>query len=96
MNFKDTLKLAREHKISVIDLEIAENVEQYASTNNYDFEKLCSAVKVLYLKTYDLNINKLLRAIDYLLKNEDATISNIYKLDSRTEDLITELACSLD
>ena len=68
MNFKETLELAREEHIDIVDLIVANEVEAVFE-NDERFEELCSKVKTAYLKSENIEVWQLVKALEYKLEN---------------------------
>lgn len=78
MNYIQTLNKARELDLNIIMLEVANEVaslDLYFS--NDDFEEICTLVEEAYLKSEDLSINQLARALAKLISEDKKSLKDI-------------------
>lgn len=88
MFYKKQLEIAKKNNINIIGLDIANEVESiFENLLDDDFEKSCALVERAYLKSEDLSINQIVRALQKLQEVDCIKFENITK-----EQLINE-AC---
>ena len=83
MNFKEQLDKVRELKISILALEVANEVETFDYNNTLsdeDFERICSIVFDYYLDTNDISISAIVIFIFSLIE-DGKTIDEIIDMD---------------
>ena len=85
MNYKEQLEKAKEMGLDIISLEVANEIKCFFDfkLSDYEFELCCSLVEQSYLKSEDLTILQLTRALyDIITKDvfEEKTYSNIAEL----------------
>ena len=100
MNYREQLQKAKEICISLIDLEIATEVESMKydllnkTMSDEEFELCCALIEEAYIKSEDITINQLARALSDILEreeNENKSIEEIVKNTSRW--VLIEAAC---
>ena len=88
MTFKEQLKIANDHDLSILDLEIANECDcvfDFDYTDN-DFEALCGVIRTAYLKAEEMTIIALVQCVSDLITDENYTVQQV--LDVTTWDLI--------
>ena len=68
MNFRETLEKAKELEISAIDLIVADEVNAIFDEEDERFEEMCSLVKTAYLKSENIEVWQLVKALEYKLE----------------------------
>lgn len=68
MNFRETLNKAREEHIDIVDLIVANEVEAIFEEDER-FEEMCGKVKTAYLKSENIEVWQLVKALEYKLEN---------------------------
>ena len=79
MTFKETLTLAKQHNINVIDLDVAYEVHCQAydkNLNDSDFEKMCYEIERAYMKSEYITIAAITEALIEMI-NEGISIDKI-------------------
>lgn len=79
MTFKETLTLAKQHNISVIDLDVAYELYCQAyekNLNDNDFEKMCHTIKRAYFKSEYITVAAITEALLEMINN-GISIDNI-------------------
>lgn len=83
LNYRQSLNKVIEQKINVLMLEVAEEVDCIFNTNkklsNKDFEIACTLVHEAYLKSEELNINQISRALYKLICEDNKPLADITK-----------------
>lgn len=69
MNFREQLQLAKDNGLSVVDLIVADEVSAVFTDEDERFEELCGAVKEAYLKSENIEVWQLVKALEYKLEN---------------------------
>ena len=69
MNFRETLEKARDLEISAIDLIVADEVNAIFDEEDEHFEEMCGLVKTAYLKSENIEVWQLVKALENELKN---------------------------
>lgn len=83
MNFRETLKKAEEHKINVIDLSVATELECLAEVEEVEFteeqfEIACSIIKNAYLRTNEpISIWALTMALLNMIKEDEEDLNEL-------------------
>ena len=95
MNYIETLKQAREAKIDIFALHIADETAAIFGEDHPDFEQLCSVMSELYLNTYHMSCETLGNALRYALNKNQIALNDIRK-GYDTFNYVIELACSMD
>lgn len=88
MTFKEQLKIANDHDLSILDLEIANECDcvfNFDYTDD-DFEALCGVIRTAYLKAEEMTIIALVQCVSDLITDENYTVQQV--LDVTTWDLI--------
>ena len=88
MTFKEQLKIANDHDLSILDLEIANECDcvfNFDYTDD-DFEALCGVIRTAYLKAEEMTIIALVQCVSDLITDENYTVQQV--LDITTWDLI--------
>ena len=88
MTFKEQLKIANDHDLSILDLEIANECDcvfDFEYTDD-DFEALCGVIRTAYLKAEEMTIIALVQCVSDLITDENYTVQQV--LDVTTWDLI--------
>ena len=83
MNFKEQLNKVRELKLSIVALEVANEVEAFdyeGTLSDEDFERVCSIVLDYYLDTDNISISDIVRFIFSLIE-DGKTIDEIVYMD---------------
>ena len=79
-NYRQSLDKAIEQKINILTLEIANEVNcifNMEKFNDNDFEIACSLVETAYLKSEDLSINQITRALYKLIWTDNKQLADI-------------------
>lgn len=89
MNYKEQLQKAKEMKLDIVSLSVAYEIKCFFDfeLSDYEFELCCSLVEQSYLKSEDLTILQLTRALyDMITKDvfEEKTYNNIVELVMNT------------
>ena len=69
MNFRETLTLAKENGLSAVDLIVADEVSAIFDEEDERFEEMCGKVKTAYLKSENIEVWQLVKALEYKLEN---------------------------
>lgn len=80
LNYRQSLDKAIEQKINILTLEIANEVNcifNMEKFNDNDFEIACSLVETAYLKSEDLSINQITRALYKLIWTDNKQLADI-------------------
>lgn len=78
MNYRQQLEKAHSEKLNIIMLEVADEVDcMNIDFDEKDFEIACSLVEEAYLKSEDLSINQLARALDKLISEDNKALEDI-------------------
>lgn len=88
MTFKEQLKIANDHDLSILDLEIANECDcvfDFDYTDD-DFEALCGVIRTAYLKAEEMTIIALVQCVSDLITEDNYTVQQV--LDVTTWDLI--------
>ena len=88
MTFKEQLKIANDHDLSILDLRIANECDcvfDFDYTDD-DFEALCGVIRTAYLKAEEMTIIALVQCVSDLITDENYTVQQV--LDVTTWDLI--------
>ena len=83
MTFKEQLKIANDNKLSILDLEIADECDavfdfEYTDT---EYEKLCARIRCAYLKAEEMTVAALAHCVNVLINEEDKSIDQICEMD---------------
>ena len=92
MSFKQTLKLAKAHNISVIELMVADEVAWIFGKKHPRYESICSIVYTMYMKTEGLTVNSLANSLRDLLDKREVKLRNVLGYES-DYDTVVENAC---
>lgn len=89
MNYKEQLQKAEEMKLDIVSLSVAYEIKCFFDfeLGDYEFELCCTMVEESYLKSEDLTILQLTRALyDMITKDvfEEKTYSSIVELIMNT------------
>ena len=78
MTFKEQLELAKKSNIDISQLTIAHEVDCVfdQGSERQDFDKLCGAIWLLWLKSENLSIETLTKALKHTLDN-GATLEDV-------------------
>lgn len=79
-NYRQSLDKAIEQKINILTLEIANEVNcifNMEKFNDNDFEIACSLVETAYLKSENLSINQITRALYKLIWTDNKQLADI-------------------
>ena len=79
-NYRQSLDKAIEQKINILTIEIANEVNcifNMEKFNDNDFEIACSLVETAYLKSEDLSINQITRALYKLIWTDNKQLADI-------------------
>lgn len=68
MNFRETLQLAKDNGLLVVDLIVADEVNAIFDEEDERFEEMCSLVKTAYLKSENIEVWQLVKALEYKLE----------------------------
>lgn len=78
MYYQEQLKKARENKIDLLAIDIANEVESVLPRlKEQKFEDACSIIEEAYLKSEDLSINQIAKALSKLIYKDKKNLSNI-------------------
>ena len=82
MTFKETLTLAKQHNINVIDLDIAYELSVLSEASDLEFnsdlfERACYEIKRAYMKSEYVSICAITQALLEMLELEVANIDDI-------------------
>lgn len=69
MNFREQLQLAKANGLLVVDLIVADEVSAIFTEDDERFEELCGKVKTAYLKSENIEVWQLVKALEYKLEN---------------------------
>ena len=95
MNYKEQLQKARENKLDIISLSVANEVECIFENalNEEEFELACYLVERAYLKSEDITIWAIAKALYNILINKENTISFEEKMNELAISELLEKAC---
>ena len=83
MKYKEQLQTAREHGLDILNLMVADEVEQYFAdhTEITDelFEQVCSFAKEMYLKSGD-SLSSIVATIQQLVETEGYTFDEVFSM----------------
>lgn len=83
MTYKEQLQTARKHGLDILNLTVADKVEQYFAdhTEITDelFEQLCSFAEYMYLKSED-SLSSIVVTIQQLVETEGYTFNEVFSL----------------
>ena len=82
MTYRETLKKAEEHKIEVIPLSVATELDNLAEVEEIEFteeqfEKACSIIERAYMKTCETSIFAITQALLEMIKEEKQVLEEI-------------------
>lgn len=78
LNYRQSLNKANEQNLNILMLEVADEVDcMNIDFEEKDFEIACSLVEEAYLKSEDLNINQLARALAKLISEDKKALEDI-------------------
>ena len=82
MTYRETLNKAEEHKINVIDLSVATELDGLAEVEEIEFteeqfEKACSIIERAYMKTCETTIFAITQALLEMVKEENKALEEI-------------------
>lgn len=90
-NYRQSLNKAIEQKINILMLEVADEVDCIFNMgkefSNKDFEIACALVEEAYLKSEDLSINQITRALYKLIWEDNKPLADI------TRRVLVDEAC---
>lgn len=80
LNYRQSLDKAIEHKINILMLEVANEIDcifKGKEFSNKDFEIACALVEEAYLKSEDISINQIARALYKLIWEDSKPLADI-------------------
>lgn len=78
LNYRQSLNKANEQNLNILMLEVADEVDcMNIDFEEKDFEIACSLVEEAYLKSEDLSINQLARALAKLISEDKKALEDI-------------------
>lgn len=78
LNYRQSLNKANEQNLNILMLEVADEVDcMNIDFKEKDFEIACSLVEEAYLKSEDLSINQLARALAKLISEDKKALEDI-------------------
>lgn len=80
LNYRQSLNKAIEQKINILMLEVANEIDcifKEKEFSNEDFEIACALVEEAYLKSEDLSINQIARALYKLIYEDNKPLADI-------------------
>jgi len=95
MTFTQTLALAKQHNIDILDLDVAYEVACIFGEEHERYEDICKAVYNLYMKTDRMSINCLACALQQCIDEGEATLDGVLAWEEDFNTVV-EWACSLD
>lgn len=86
MTYKEQLQTAREHKLDILDLTIANEVDAYFGHYQGEkveppFEDLCEFVKYIYLKSERTLISDIVATIQILIDDDEYSFDDIFEMN---------------
>lgn len=83
MTYLEQIKLAEANNIEAGDLYIAQIVAWNFGKNHPDFERICSAVKTLWLNSDKITQDDVAYALNYLLENGEVSLDAVLREGSQ-------------